>query len=175
MKKLFFLVIFVAIATSTQAASLLPPSGNTQFSRFVNFNTDTLAYLQYNFGEGDINSLGKVFYLGRPLNVLLEDLELSVMMSTSNEEFFNNDRGANSVTLIFIDRKSLTDKIISNRKYVKMEITFEVDITKIELDSINKSIATVYKNQNVESKIVWDFKLKPFYENRIVKDIIVRE
>ena len=149
MKKLYFLVLVAIIGCATAKQS---KTGGSQSKSFSQFKGDSLNYLTNNFIDN------KQKYIGKKLNVLLNDLEFEVksyIPQTSN----SNINMYSGIYLSFYNSDNTTISITQNRKMFNLSITWENMVPRKEMDKLM-----------LEDKNDWDKKLKKFFGQHIVGD-----
>jgi hypothetical protein len=155
------MISIIAVNCIINLQAQTAPSGNTTYVKYSTFNKDTLNYLKTNF------EINKSFYIGKPLNTLLGDLELPVLYSTFIHHLPTKVEG---VSLSLISGASELDISQSKGKVVNILITFSQPIPMTEIDALINQLRTTYANTNIPD---WDNLQKAFYGNRIIGDIQV--
>ncbi|QLC64769.1 hypothetical protein LPB248_00270 [Flavobacterium sp. LPB0248] len=133
-------------------------AGNSKFKNpyhkpLAEFKGDTLKYLQTNFLSD------KEFYMGKELNVLLEDLELDIK-DYSNGLSAKNINLSPDLSLNFYDAKAKNKKIKNKENPLILFVEWETPI------SASKVTALLKKNQGR-----WTADEKNYYGQFKIKEI----
>ena len=160
-------MFFMAIAITTQAASrrsnpnyVALSSFQERFSNSTVIYTDTLSYLKTNF---DTN---KAFYIGKPISVLLGDLQLPVLSSLPYNLISNQ---VTEFSLDFISTSERFKRRENKGKIVEIFITFNQAIPSADIYALFQQIKIAYPT-NIGD---WTSLDNTFYGSRIIKDIQV--
>ncbi len=170
MKKILVIaaLVVIVIACHTQKTAI---SGNTNYTPYTKFKDDTLSYLKTNFDNN------KNFYIGKPLKVLLNDLEI---LPISMTDFFPNKFGSKKNT-IGVELKFFTREQYEYRiKNEKGSLPLYMFIDFQEAIPIEVSRDVRRENSNkVDEQYVFNDKYNPnstytkLNGEQIIKDIRV--
>lgn len=139
MKK-FLILVFILFYSGSFAQSYRP---------MYNFGKDTIAYMQYNFGDR------KAQYINQPLSKILKDYELRVIFSTCEDYHYYTSEPP-TINGAFLDYT-----YDNNRPYAMLDIRFKTP---------HLTYKTVENNiSDLDNDMEWADELK----NCIVSDIIV--
>jgi len=161
MKKIFFIVLVVLVCCKSKQEILSTQQETTKISKYNNpnyqplnkFEGDTLKYLQTNF-----LSTNKDFYKGKPLSILLNDLEIDVKAySGSSGRDLNYSK---SLSLNFYSRQQKKDKIKEKKNPLVLIIDWEAELTQ------QKIIELLRKNDGR-----WTEEEKKYYGQHNIQDI----
>jgi len=126
---------------------------NKSYIKFKKFKNDSLRYIQTNFIDN------KNIYIGKDLNNLLKDLELSVKSYIPSSSYTQNNASPELI-LLFYPVNQIPDKMHSRFKPVNIIIDW---VTPLPQDSV-----LILMNK---SKNTWREEERKFYGKRIIKDI----
>jgi len=160
MKKIFFIVLFVLVSCKSKQEILTAQQETTKSSKYNNpnyeplhkFEGDTLKYLQTNF------LTNKDFYKGKPLSLLLHDLEIDIKAYSGASGRDLNF--SNSVSLNFYSRQQKKNKIKEKSNPLVLIIDWEVELPQ------QKIVELLRKNDGR-----WTDEEKKYYGQHIIKDI----
>jgi hypothetical protein len=160
MKKIFFILLIVLISCKSKQ-EILDSKQETNVSKYNNpnykslqkFEGDTLKYLQTNF-----LLTNKDFYKGKPLSILLNDLEVEVKAYSGASGWDLNFK--ESLILSFYSRKQEKIKIKEKKNPLVLTIDWEVPLPQ------EKVVELLRKNQGR-----WTEEEKNYYGQQIIKDI----
>lgn len=162
MKKIVIsLVLITTVILSLNAQG--SPSGNSNYLQFSTFNNDTVTYLKANF------ETNKSYYIGKPVSVLLSDLELTVLSYTPAQDM--NFKRSNGVMLCFMSYSEKHQKAIKHLKNLSFYIEFQTPVPNEEFGNYFLSL----KANGVVNVYDWGTYPINFYKDRIIKDIKVIE
>ena len=161
MKKILFLLLTVFIACKSNQEITAPTKEVVTVSKFKNpnykplneFRGDTLKYLQTNFLEH------QDFYIGKPLNVLLDDLEIDIKYSTPGVNANNMDISPD-LSLNFYSQKEKEIKIKNKKNPLVLYVVWEIPLPD------EKVTFLIRKNQGL-----WTEDEKKYYGQHIIKEI----
>lgn len=161
MKKIFFIVLIVLVSCKSKQEILSSKQETAESSKYHNpnyeplhkFEGDTLRYLQTNF-----LLTNKDFYKGKPLSILLNDLEIDVKAYSGSSGRDLNF--SNSLILSFYNRKQEKIKIKEKKDPLVLIIVWEVELPQ------QKIVELLRKNDGR-----WTEEEKRYYGQHIVKDI----
>ena len=160
MKKMIAIVLF---ATSIS----LFANDNPDYKPWKSFNNDSISYLKENFDNSE-------YYVGKPINELLNDLEIKVRRA----DFMPNvwgDKKVDFATLYFETDKVVSRAIIIERRgnsLLKLHVSFE-PVDGSEYDSYDTSLRKARNNNEVNKDTKWEMFDKAFLGNRIITKISV--
>lgn len=160
MKKIITIVLF---ATSIS----LFANDNPDYKPWKSFNNDSISYLKENFDNNE-------YYVGKPINELLNDLEIKVRRA----DFMPNvwgDKKVDFATLYFETDKVVSRAILIERRgksLLKLHVSFE-PVDGSEYDSYDTSLRKARNNNEVNKDTKWEMFDKAFLENRIITKISV--
>lgn len=162
MKKILFLVITVLVAckseqrfksTVKEEIGIVSKYNNPNYKTLEELKGDTLKYLQINFLSH------KKFYIGKPLNVLLNDLEIDVK-KYANGSGAKNINLSPYISLGFYSRNQERKKIEEKQDPLVLNIEWEVPLPD------EKNVELLRKNKGQ-----WTEEEKNYYGQNIVKEI----
>ncbi|KAF2517203.1 hypothetical protein [Flavobacterium foetidum] len=161
MKKIFFIVLIVLVSCKSKQEILSAQQEKTKSSKYNNpnyeplhkFEGDTLKYLQTNF-----LLTNKDFYKGKPLSVLLNDLEIDVKAYSGSSGW--NINFNKSISLNFYSKLQKKNKIKEKKNPLVLIIYWEVEIPQ------QKVVELLRKNDGR-----WTEEEKEYYGQHIIKDI----
>jgi hypothetical protein len=160
MKKIITIVLF-AVSISLFA------NDNPDYKPWNTFNNDSISYLKENFDNSE-------YYVGKPINELLSDLEIQVKRA----DFMPNvwgDKKVDFATLYFEADKIVSRAIIIERRgksLLKLHVSFE-PVDAYEYDSYDSSLRKARNNNEVNKDTRWEMFDKAFLGNRIITKISV--
>lgn len=161
MKRIFFIVLVVLVSckskqeilSTQQEANKSSKYNNPKYEPLNKFEGDTLKYLQTNF-----LLTNKDFYKGKPLSILLHDLEIDVKAySGSSGRDLDYSK---SLSLNFYSRQQKKDKIKEKKDPLVLIIDWEVELPQ------QKIVELLRKNDGR-----WTEEEKKYYGQHIIKDI----
>jgi len=161
MKKIFFILLIIFCSCKSKQEILGTKHLTTNVSKYNNpnykplnkFEGDTLKYLQTNF-----LLVNKDFYKGKPLSLLLNDLEIDVKAySGASGRDLNFQE---SLILSFYSRKQEKIKIQEKKNPLVLIIEWEVQLPQ------QKIVELLRKND-----ARWTEEEKNYYGQQIIKDI----
>jgi hypothetical protein len=161
MKTIYFLLVLAIIgcgnlktAGSSQTSKVKHTNG---YKSLTDFKGDTLKYLTYNLIER------KNVYLGKPLSLLINDLDPGVKSSAYSPYWDSNNQQdkVNHVTLYLDESNTVLVKLYKKKKPIAITITIEPAIL---LKTVEDSDL---------SKSNWGTKDFAFWGKYIVKDVYV--
>lgn len=158
-----YLIILLGLAMSMSSYA----NDNPNYKAWTSYENDSLLYLKENFDNNE-------YYVGKPINELLNDLEIKVRRA----DFMPNvwgDKKVDFATLYFETDKVVSRVIIIERRgksLLKLHVSFE-PVDGSEYDSYDTSLRKARNNNEVNKDTKWELFGKAFLENRIITKISV--
>ncbi|GAO27926.1 hypothetical protein [Geofilum rubicundum] len=160
LNSLVILLIFVlgSCATIKQKSSARNTS-NPQYKALNSFSYDTLEYIKTNFYEN------QQFYVGKPVKVLLDDLEADIVNFTPNSLWNPMDK-SNGVSLTIRHTKHIA---IENNLSAAIPTYFDLILKFNELYVYMDALEL----WNRETEINWGKAQEDFYKDFTIKEIFL--
>lgn len=157
---LLILLIFVlGSCVSIKQSSRTMNVPNPHYKDLISFNKDTLTYVKTNFYQN------QQFYVGKPVEVLLDDLEVDIFHFTPSSLFNPMDKSNGvSLTIRYTTYVEQSDKsLIENPTIVDLIVKF----TELYLydDALELS--------DLKADINWGKAQEDFYKDFIIKEIFI--
>jgi hypothetical protein len=156
----FVIPAFIMIAVITSCKAQKPAATNNTSRNAVNqthrpFTGDTLQYIE----NAIINN--KQLFIGKPLNTLLDSLQLEVRSYNYGAVPINN-KITDVIGLSFVSAKESLDRMLSNNKNVFLSAIWE---TPLPLDTV---IALTRKTHSE-----WTPEAKAYFGSHVIKELVV--
>lgn len=160
MKKILFgLLIIVIACKSTQELktssekNVVSISKNPNYKEFRYFKGDTLKYLQTNF------LTNQDFYIGKPLNILLDDLELQINYYLTVTSGINKKKSP-SLGMSPYNKSQIEKKLSNDNSFLLINIEWE---TSLPIEKVDELL--------IKNKGKWTIEEKNYYGRQIIKEI----
>ncbi|MBQ2591120.1 MAG: hypothetical protein II569_05215 [Paludibacteraceae bacterium] len=139
---------------------------NPDYKPWKSFNNDSISYLKENFDNNE-------YYVGKPINELLNDLELQIKCA----HFLPNIWGDNKLdfSTFYFEKNNTVLKFILGKKISllpKIDISFE-PVEKEEYEQYDTMVRNARNRGEVNLDTEWELFGKAFIENRIITKISV--